>query len=39
LRQKSSWENGVTIFTIAAMIAIIAFGTRTIIVANGLGVG
>jgi succinate dehydrogenase membrane anchor subunit len=38
-RQKSSWENGVTIFTIAAMIAIIAFGTRTIIVANGLGVG
>ena len=39
LRQKSSWENSVTIFTIVAMIAIIAFGTRTIIVANGLGVG
>jgi succinate dehydrogenase / fumarate reductase membrane anchor subunit len=38
LRQKSTWENGVTIFTIAAMIAIIAFGTRTIIIANGLGV-
>jgi succinate dehydrogenase / fumarate reductase, membrane anchor subunit len=38
-RQKSSWENGVTVFTIVAMIAIIAFGTRTIIVANGLGVG
>jgi succinate dehydrogenase / fumarate reductase, membrane anchor subunit len=38
LRQNRSWENGVTISTIAAMIAIIAFGTRTIIIANGLGV-
>jgi len=38
LRQNRKWENGVTISTIAAMIAIIAFGTRTIIIANGLGV-
>lgn len=38
LRQNRAWENGVTISTIAAMIAIIAFGTRTIIIANGLGV-
>jgi succinate dehydrogenase / fumarate reductase membrane anchor subunit len=38
LRQNRTWENGVTISTIAAMIAIIAFGTRTIIIANGLGV-
>ncbi|HET7148697.1 MAG TPA: succinate dehydrogenase [Candidatus Nitrosopolaris sp.] len=37
-RQNRTWENGVTISTIAAMIAIIAFGTRTIIIANGLGV-
>jgi len=38
LRQTRTWEDGVTISTIAAMIAIIAFGTRTIIFANGLGV-
>lgn len=37
LRQSKSWEDGVTIMTIAAMIAIVAYGTRTIIVANGLG--
>ena len=37
LRQSKSWEDGVTIFTIAAMMAIVAYGTRTIIVANGLG--
>ncbi|HZD35775.1 MAG TPA: succinate dehydrogenase [Nitrososphaeraceae archaeon] len=36
-RQGISWENGVTIATLAAMIAIIAYGTRTIIIANGLG--
>jgi succinate dehydrogenase / fumarate reductase, membrane anchor subunit len=37
LRQNSTWENGITIFTITAMIAIIAYGTRTIIMANQLG--
>ena len=37
LRQNISWESGVTIFTLVAMIAIIAYGTRTIITANGLG--
>lgn len=37
LRQSKAWEDGVTILTIAAMIAIVAYGTRTIIVANGLG--
>src|SRR5215212_6821184 len=38
LRQSKKWEDGVTIVTIAAMIALIAYGTRTIILANGLGV-
>lgn len=37
LRQNIAWESGVTIFTLIAMIAIIAYGTRTIITANGLG--
>jgi succinate dehydrogenase / fumarate reductase membrane anchor subunit len=37
LRQSKSWEDGVTILTIAAMIAVVAYGTRTVIVANGLG--
>lgn len=37
LRQNKTWENGITIFTITAMIAIIAYGTRTIIMANQLG--
>lgn len=37
LRQSKGWEDGVTILTIAAMMAIVAYGTRTIIVANGLG--
>ena len=36
-RQNISWENGVTVFTLVAMIALIAYGTRTIIIANGLG--
>ena len=36
-RQNKTWETGITIFTVAAMIAIIAYGTRTIIVANQLG--
>jgi len=37
LRQSKAWEDGVTILTIAAMMGVIAYGTRTIIVANGLG--
>ena len=37
LRQNKHWENGVTIFTIIAMITIVAYGTRTIIMAYGLG--
>lgn len=37
LRQSKRWEDGITILTIAATMAIIAYGTRTIIVANGLG--
>ncbi|MGH9992267.1 MAG: succinate dehydrogenase [Nitrososphaera sp.] len=39
LRQSKAWEDGVTVLTIAAMMAIVAYGTRTVIVANGLGVG
>ncbi len=37
LRQSKAWEDGVTVLTIVAMMAVIAYGTRTIIVANGLG--
>lgn len=37
LRQSKAWEDGVIILTIAAMMAVIAYGTRTIIVASGLG--
>jgi succinate dehydrogenase / fumarate reductase membrane anchor subunit len=37
LRQSKAWEDAVTILTIAAMMGIVAYGTRTIIVANGLG--
>lgn len=37
LRQNNRWEHGVTVFTLAATIAIIAYGTRTIIIANNLG--
>jgi succinate dehydrogenase / fumarate reductase, membrane anchor subunit len=36
LRQSSAWENMVTVVTISAMITLIAYGTRTIILANGL---
>jgi succinate dehydrogenase / fumarate reductase membrane anchor subunit len=36
-RQNIVWENGVTVFTLVSMIALIAYGTRTIITANGLG--
>jgi succinate dehydrogenase / fumarate reductase, membrane anchor subunit len=37
LRQSKGWEDGVTILTVAAMIVVVAFGTRTILIANGLG--
>lgn len=37
LRQSKAWEDGVTVLTIAAMMGVIAYGTRTIIIANGLG--
>lgn len=36
LRQNTMWEKFVTIFTLAAMLAVIGYGTRTIIIANGL---
>lgn len=36
LRQNTMWEKGVNIFIIIAMIGIVVYGTRTIIVANGL---
>lgn len=39
LRQSKGWENFVTVVTIAGMMGIIAYGTRTIIVANGLSIG
>ena len=37
LRQSKAWEDGVTILTIVAMMAVVAYGTRTILVAQGLG--
>jgi succinate dehydrogenase / fumarate reductase, membrane anchor subunit len=36
LRQSKAWENMITVVTISAMIALIAYGTRTIILANGM---
>jgi succinate dehydrogenase / fumarate reductase membrane anchor subunit len=36
LRQSRAWENMVTVVTISGMIGLIAYGTRTIILANGL---
>ena len=39
IRQSRRWENFVTVVTIVSMMGIIAYGTRTIIVANGLSVG
>lgn len=35
-RQSRAWENMVTVVTISAMIGLIGYGTRTIILANGL---
>lgn len=39
MRQSRNWESMVTVVTIAAMMGVIAYGTRTIIVANGLSLG
>ena len=36
LRQSRFWENTMTTVTIVAMIGIIGFGTRTIILASGM---
>jgi succinate dehydrogenase / fumarate reductase, membrane anchor subunit len=36
IRQTLIWERAVNIIVIVAMIGIIAYGTRTIIIANGL---
>jgi succinate dehydrogenase / fumarate reductase membrane anchor subunit len=39
IRQTLIWERAVDILVIVAMIGIIAYGTRTIIIANGFSVG
>jgi succinate dehydrogenase / fumarate reductase, membrane anchor subunit len=36
LRQDAIWEKFVTIFVLAAMLVVIGYGTRTIIIVNGL---
>jgi succinate dehydrogenase / fumarate reductase, membrane anchor subunit len=39
IRQTQIWERGVNILVIIGMIGIIAYGTRTIIIANGFSLG
>ena len=39
LRQSEIWEKGVNILVILGLIGIIAYGTRTIIIANGFSLG
>ena len=39
MRQTKNWEGFVTALTIAGMIGVIGYGTRTIIVASGLSLG
>jgi succinate dehydrogenase membrane anchor subunit len=39
IRQTLIWERAVNILVLVAMIGIIAYGTRTIIIANGFSVG
>ena len=34
-RQNATWEKFVTLFTLIAMLAVIGYGTRTIIVVSG----
>jgi succinate dehydrogenase / fumarate reductase membrane anchor subunit len=36
LRQDVMWEKFVILFTLAAMLVVIGYGTRTIIIVNGL---
>ena len=36
LKQSAKWESTITILVIIAMIGIIAYGTRTIVIASGL---
>ena len=36
LRQGMLWEKFVILFTLSAMLAVIGYGTRTIIIVNGL---
>lgn len=36
LRQDTIWEKFVILFTLAAMLVVIGYGTRTIIIVNGL---
>src|ERR671910_2846831 len=38
-RQNEIWEKGVNILVILGLIGIIAYGTRTIIIANGFSIG
>jgi succinate dehydrogenase / fumarate reductase membrane anchor subunit len=35
LRQNERWEKFVTLFTLAAMVVVIGYGTRTIIIVSG----
>src|ERR671914_2888229 len=39
LRQNEIWEKGANILVILGLIGIIAYGTRTIIIANGFSLG
>lgn len=39
LRQNEIWQKGVNILVILGLIGIIAYGTRTIIIANGFSLG
>jgi succinate dehydrogenase / fumarate reductase membrane anchor subunit len=36
LKQSTKWESTITILVLIAMIGIIAYGTRTIVIASGL---
>jgi succinate dehydrogenase / fumarate reductase membrane anchor subunit len=36
LKQSAKWESTITILVLIAMIAIIAYGTRTIVIASGV---
>jgi succinate dehydrogenase / fumarate reductase membrane anchor subunit len=36
LKQSAKWESTITILVLIAMIGIIAYGTRTIVIASGL---